>query len=83
MRKAVIQIAAIVMVLWGTASFGQPRPDQNANGSGVNNNSSNTIGTSGGSAPIGGGLAILLAMGALYAGNKYLKYSKEQKKLHE
>ncbi len=83
MRKAVIQVIGILMVLWGTASYGQPRPDQNANGTNVSNTNSNTIGGTGGSAPIGGGLAILMAMGALYAGNKYLKYSKEQKKMHE
>lgn len=70
------------MVFWAINLQAQPRPDVNPNGNSPVGG--NTIGgTSGGSAPIGGGLAILLAMGALYAGNKYLKYSKEQKKLHE
>lgn len=70
------------MVIWCTTLHAQPRPDANPNGGSVSNTGSNTIGSSsnGGSAPIGGGLAILLAMGALYAGNKYLKNSKEENK---
>jgi hypothetical protein len=66
MKKKIITLSAVVlMALAPTALiFAQPNPGQNSGGGNVGG------GPIGGNAPIGGGLAIMLALGAAYAGKK-------------
>lgn len=66
-----LTIALTVFTLTVSA---QPRPDNNSDGSEV---TGPPIGGAGGSAPIGGGLVMMLAMGAAYAGKKIYNAYKE------
>jgi hypothetical protein len=72
-RTIVLAIAKLGLV---TALQAQPRPEGNSNGSQVTGPPIG--GSNGGSAPIGGGLFILLAMGAGYAGRKLYITHKEE-----
>ena len=81
--KKIEKIVRVTVLLtlflgWGllasAQSGGTPPPPPNG-GHGLGNNQP----ANGGSAPIGGGLAILLSLGAAYGGRKVYCYWKEQK----
>jgi hypothetical protein len=65
MKKQIIRIAVIAILVAAPTliTLAQPNPGENSGGA-VGG------GPIGGNAPIGGGLAIMLALGAAYAGKK-------------
>lgn len=73
MKKRLL-ILAIVFTGLTLSVSAQPRPENNSDGSEV---TGPPIGGAGGSAPIGGGLVMMLAMGAAYAGKKIYNAYKE------
>jgi len=66
MKNRIIRIVAIAMLVAMPTliTLAQPNPGQNSDTNPV------AGGPIGGNAPIGGGLAIMLALGAAYAGKK-------------
>ena len=66
MKKKIITLVAVILMAMAPSIliFAQPNPGQNSGSTPVGG------GPIGGNAPIGGGLAILLGMGAAYAGKK-------------
>jgi len=66
MKKQIIRIAVIAMLVAVPTliTLAQPNPGQNSDTNPVSG------GPIGGNAPIGGGLALMLALGAAYAGKK-------------
>lgn len=66
MKKRIITLSAVILLALAPAAtiFAQPNPGQNSGGGGVGG------GPIGGNAPIGSGMAVLLALGAAYAGKK-------------
>jgi len=68
MKKIIIITAVLAISLLPVFTQGQPDPPPN--GSSTDQS---------GSAPIGGGLTILLTLGAAYGGKKYYDYRKKMK----
>jgi len=66
MKKKIITLAAVILMALAPSIliFAQPNPGQNSGSTPVGG------GPIGGNAPIGGGLAIMLVLGAAYAGKK-------------
>ena len=60
-KKLIISLA---MILFATAGFSQPPPPPPGAGHGASGNQN------GGSAPVGGGIFILLGLGVAYGGKK-------------
>jgi len=71
MKKCILNILiALTFVLWTDTAFSQTAPPPPGS-HGLNTNQS------GGGAPIGGGLFILLGLGAAYGGKKLYAHHKE------
>ncbi len=69
-KKYILRTFAILLLVGASITvFSQPPPPPNG-GTGGDNNDTNKLG---GSAPIGGGLFILLGLGAAYGGRKVYK----------
>ncbi|PKP46633.1 MAG: hypothetical protein CVT94_14060 [Bacteroidetes bacterium HGW-Bacteroidetes-11] len=66
MKKKIITLVAVILMAMAPSIliFAQPNPGQNSGSTPVGG------GPIGGNAPIGGGLAIMLFLGAAYAGKK-------------
>ncbi|NPV35936.1 MAG: hypothetical protein HPY80_04610 [Bacteroidales bacterium] len=65
MKKLLLSF--IIVALWTLSSFAQPNPSQNAGGGSVGG------APIGGSAPIGEGIALLMALAATYGSAKVFK----------
>jgi hypothetical protein len=74
MKKIASIIAVFAMMVLPLMSIGQVPPPPNQHGETTNQ----APGTQGG-APLGGGMAMLLAMGAAYGGKRYYDYRKKLK----
>jgi len=66
MKKRIVKISAIALLVALPTLFtlAQPQPGQNAGGGAV------TGGPIGGNAPVGSGLALLITLGAVWAGKR-------------
>lgn len=69
----IIVIIVLVNIALPLSGISQPPPPPGGGGTGSHGSGGNTPG---GSAPIGGGLFILLGMGAVYAGKKVYDLTK-------
>ncbi len=74
MKKLLTSIAIIIMFLGVNAQDDPPHPNDNVNPTGAG--SGNT--PVGGGAPIGGGIFIMLALGAAYGGKKVYEFKKRK-----
>lgn len=77
--KSIVKLTKITLILtlfmgWSLVAMAQGPPPPPSGGHG-----SETNGDPGGPAPIGGGIAILLSLGAAYGGRKVYKYWQSQK----
>ena len=78
MKKYILSIfIALTLVLWTGTAFSQSVPPPPSN-----HGESGNQAPGGGGAPIGGGLFILLGLGAAYGGAKGLKKFKEEHKIN-
>jgi hypothetical protein len=77
-RYIAIMIIAVSFFITGQSAYSQVPPPPPSGGHGQSGNQQ-----SGGGAPIGGGLGILLALGAAYGGKKVLSYMRFNDKLEE
>ena len=73
MKNTIYGLVIIVFMAFTHAGFSQTPPPPN-NGNGTPNGGSNT--PVGGGAPIGSGLAVLLALGAIYGSKKVFDLNK-------
>ncbi|PKP29717.1 MAG: hypothetical protein CVT99_16095 [Bacteroidetes bacterium HGW-Bacteroidetes-16] len=79
MKKNIVTIVLIGSLLFiGQNMLAQDPPPPPSGGHGQSGNSTN-----GGGAPIGGGVGILLALGAAYGGKKVYGLFQNQEKLEE
>lgn len=79
MKRNIVTIVLIGSLLFiGQNMVAQDPPPPPSGGHGQSGNSTN-----GGGAPIGGGLGILLALGAAYGGKKVFSLFQNQEKLEE
>lgn len=76
MKKIIIQLSLVFVIAFASNQMMAqvPPPPPSGHGSGGNQ-------PAGGGAPIGGGLGILLAMGAAYGVRKIIKFNKEHSPL--
>ena len=78
-RKIKTLVISVALMLFAINSFGQvPPPPPSGAGHGASGNQN------GGSAPIGGGLFILLGLGAVYGGKRvYSLYTEDKEELED
>lgn len=78
MKRTIKRLSLLVAITGLSVSlYAQPAPGQQSGGDAVQGNA---IGGSGGSAPIGGGLVVLLTLGAAWAGKKVYDARKDMSK---
>lgn len=73
--KKIITLTVLTVALSTVTAQSPPAP----NGGNDPGGSNTPVGTDGGGAPIGGGVAMLMAMGAAYGGKKYYDYRQKLK----
>ncbi len=76
--KSLKKIAAVLAISLITISLSAQSPPPPNNGSGSSSNPTGSGNTVGGNAPIGGGLFLLLGLGAAYGGKKLYDLKKEK-----
>ncbi|MCK9452117.1 MAG: hypothetical protein M0Q90_10540 [Bacteroidales bacterium] len=82
MKKIMKIVSILTIVLFSYTSQAQspPPPNNNSGGGSANapSGSNAPVGSGGGGAPIGGGLFILLSLGAAYGGKKVYDFRKQK-----
>ena len=74
--KKLITLTVLTVALSTVTAQSPPPPNGDSN---PTTDGSTPVGRDGGSAPIGGGVAMLVAMGAAYGGKKYYDYRRKLK----